>query len=76
MEESRFVYMLAPLFYCTSPEALSGSTRYKQLREWNMILAVTLSREVEERYRVCLEASDFRRADTFGELYRLVLSKQ
>ena len=62
--------------YCTSPGNLSGETRYKSLREWNMILAVTLSSVVRERYGVQLDAADFGEAETISDLYRCVLSKK
>ena len=71
MEEREFVRCVASLFYCTSPGNLSGETRYKSLREWNMILAVTLSSVVRERYGVQLDA-----AETISDLYRCVLSKK
>ena len=61
---------------CTSPGNLSGETRYKSLREWNMILAVTLSSVVRERYGVQLDAADFGEAETISDLYRCVLSKK
>lgn len=76
MEESEFVRILAPLFYCTSPRELSADTPYKHLREWNMILAVTLTSFIEERYRVRLEAADLGRTETLADLYRCVQSKK
>lgn len=76
MEESEFVRIFAPLFYCTSPHDLSVDTPYKHLREWNMILAVTLTSFIEERYRVHLEAADLGRSETFADLYHCILSKK
>ena len=76
MEKSCFIHLLKPLFYCTPPETISGNTCYKQLKEWNIILAVTLSEEIEATYRVQLHADDFSRAETLDELCALVLSRR
>ena len=75
MEKSCFIRLLTPLFYCTPPETISGDTCYKRLKEWNMILAVTLSAKIEEQYRVQLDADDFSQAETLDELCALVLSR-
>ena len=75
MEKSCFIRLLTPLFYCTPPETISGDTCYKQLKEWNMILAVTLSEEIEATYRVQLDADDFSQTETLDELCTLVLSR-
>ena len=75
-KKREFVRCVASLFYCTSPGNLSGETRYKSLREWNMILAVTLLSVVRERYGVQLDAADFGEAETISDLYRCVLSKK
>ena len=69
MEESEFVRILAPLFYCTSPRELSADTPYKHLREWNMILSVPLTSFIEQLYRVRLEAAAPARTETFPYLY-------
>lgn len=76
MEELEFVRSLAPLFYCTPSRALSVTTHYKHLREWNVVLAVTLSSLIQERYRVQLEASDFSHSETLADLYHCILAKK
>ncbi|MBQ8424052.1 MAG: hypothetical protein IJY36_07350 [Coprobacter sp.] len=76
MERTDFVHCIAPLFYCTASDSVSGDTRYKQLREWNIILATSLTEVVMEHYRVQLDAGDFIRTETINDLYQCVKSKQ
>ena len=76
MEELDFVHTLAPLFYCTSRRELSTTTHYKHLREWNVVLAVTLTSLIYERYRVQLDAADFCHSETLADLYHCILAKR
>ena len=61
---------------CLDTLMKQSTTFETSLREWNMILAVTLSSVIRERYGVQLDATDFGEAETISDLYRCVLSKK
>ena len=55
---------------------LHRRTRFKQLREWNILLAVSFVEMVKEEYQVELNKKDFLYNDTIEDLYRCVCSRQ
>lgn len=76
MDKTDFINHVSALFFRTSSSEISSDTHFKQLREWNILLAVSFAEMVKEEYQVELSRIDFLRNDTIGDLYRCVCSRQ
>ena len=50
---------VSTLFFRTSSKEIKPGTRFKQLREWNILLAVSFVEMVKEEYQVELNKKDF-----------------
>lgn len=68
MDTQKFVEDFASLLRKTPRETLSAETRFKELPEWNSLLALSLIALVEDEYDVLLKSTDVRDAETLGEL--------
>ncbi len=67
---------VSTLFFRTSSKEIKPRTRFKQLREWNILLAVSFVEMVKEEYQVELNKKDFLYNDTIEDLYRCVCNRQ
>ena len=67
---------VSTLFFRTSSKEIKQGTRFKQLREWNILLAVSFVEMVKEEYQVELNKKDFLYNDTIEDLYRCVCNRQ
>ncbi|WP_294178694.1 acyl carrier protein [Coprobacter sp.] len=76
MDKKRFINHVSTLFFRTSSEEIKPGTRFKQLQEWNILLAVSFVEMVKEEYQVELNKKDFLHNDTIEDLYRCVCSRQ
>ena len=68
MDTQKFVEDFASLLRKTPRETLSAETRFKELPDWNSLLALSLIALVEDEYDVLLKSTDVRDAETLGEL--------
>ncbi|WP_455497497.1 phosphopantetheine-binding protein [Coprobacter sp.] len=76
MDKEHFITHVSTLFFRTSSKNIKSGTHFKQLQEWNILLAVSLAEMVREEYQVELNEKDFLRNDTIGDLYRCIRNKQ
>ncbi|MBO1734926.1 MAG: acyl carrier protein [Coprobacter sp.] len=76
MEERHFLDLIASMMYKTRKENLRPFTCYKELSEWNAVLAVSLSLMIQEEYRVQVTDEDFRQTDTIQDLFFRVKSRK
>lgn len=60
------------MLYKTPRSKITASTRFKELEEWNLLFASSLLTSIKEDYDVQLSASDLRKAETFGDLFRII----
>ena len=59
MDKKLFMNHVSTLFFRTSSKEIKPGTRFKQLREWNILLAVSFVEMVKEEYQVELNKKDF-----------------
>lgn len=76
MDKKLFMNHVSTLFFRTSSKEIKPGTRFKQLREWNILLAVSFVEMVKEEYQEELNKKDFLYNDTIEDLYRCVCSRQ
>lgn len=72
MDTQKFISDFATLLGKTPRETLSAETRFKELPEWNSLLALSLIALVEDEYDVLLKSADIRETSTLGELAAVV----
>ena len=67
MDKKLFMNHVSTLFFRTSSKEIKPGTRFKQLREWNILLAVSFVEMVKEEYQVELNKKDFLYNDTIED---------
>lgn len=67
-----FIAAFALLLTKTPPEMLSAGTRFRELPEWNSLLALSLIALVEDEYGVLLKGTEIRESVTLGDLAAVV----
>lgn len=72
MDTQKFISDFASLLRKTPRETLSAETRFRELPEWNSLLALSLIALVEDEYDVLLKSADVRGSVTLGELADVV----
>ncbi len=72
MDTQKFVDDFASLLRKMPRGTLSAETRFKELPDWNSLLALSLIALVEDEYDVLLKSTDIRDAETLGGLAAVV----
>lgn len=75
MELQGFINNFAEQFDDIDASALNGSTIFKDLEEWNSLVALSVIAMVDEEYDVTLKGNDINSANTIEDLYNTVQSK-
>ena len=75
MELQEFINNFAEQFDDIDASALNGSTIFKELDEWNSLVALSVIAMIDEEYDVTLKGNDITSANTIEELYNTVQSK-
>lgn len=75
MEMQEFINNFAEQFDDIDASALNGSTIFKDLDEWNSLVALSVIAMIDEEYDVTLKGNDITSANTIEDLYNTVQSK-
>lgn len=75
MELQEFINNFAEQFDDTDVSALNGSTIFKDLDEWNSLVALSVIAMIDEEYDVTLKGNDIISANTIEDLYNTVQNK-
>lgn len=70
-----FVSDFADQFENTDKQAITASTCYKELEEWDSLSVLTIISMINTKYNVELLGSDIRHAKDVEELYNTLLGK-
>lgn len=70
-----FVENFAAQFDDTDASEFKGETKFRELDEWNSLIALSVIAMVDEEYEVTLKGDDMRAANTIEELYQIVKGK-
>ncbi len=73
MEE--FIEHFAEQFDETERSEFSASTEFKELDEWDSMLALTIIAMVDEEYDKTINGDDIKAAKTIEDLYKIVENK-
>ena len=75
MELQEFINNFAEQFDDIDVSALNGSTIFKDLDEWNSLVALSVIAMIDEEYDVTLKGNDIISANTIEDLYNTVQNK-
>lgn len=75
IETSEFVKAFAGIFDETDPETITPETEFKNLDEWNSMMALALIAMADEEYGIKLTGDDIRNSGTVNELIQKVQAK-
>lgn len=75
MEIKEFISNFADQFDDLDASVLTPETEFKQLDDWNSLVALSVIAMVDEEYDVTLKGNDITGATTIEDLYNTVQSK-
>lgn len=75
MDIKEFISNFADQFDDLDASVLTSETEFKQLDEWNSLVALSVIAMVDEEYDVTLKGNDITGAKTIEDLYNTVQSK-
>ena len=70
-----FISYFAEQFDETESSEFTNTTEFKQLREWDSMLALSIIAMVDEEYNKTINGEDIKKANTIEELYKIVEQK-
>lgn len=76
MEISKFIELVAEQFNETDRCEFAAETQFKQLEEWDSLIALSIIGMVDEEYGITLQGEDIRNAETINDLFNNVKAKQ
>jgi len=76
MEMKTFLENFASQFDETDASLFTPSTVFKDLDEWNSLMALSIIAMADEEYSVKLKGDDIRNAITIEDLYNVVKSRK
>ena len=75
MEIKEFISNFADQFDDLDASVLTPETEFKQLDDWNSLVALSVIAMIDEEYDVTIKGDDIRNAKTIEDLYNNVKSK-
>lgn len=75
MEIKDFIENFAEQFEETEASVFTPDTKFKELDEWNSLIALSIIAMVDEEYDVTLKGDDIRHSDTIQDLFNVVTER-
>ena len=75
MELQEFIQNFADQFDDLDTATVNGNTEFKELDDWNSLVALSVIAMVDEEYDVTIKGDDIRGAKTIEDLFNIVKSK-
>ncbi len=75
MTLEEFVNRFAEEFDDTPHELFTADTRYRELDEWSSLSGLSVISMVDDEFDKQITGSDLRKAETIGELYKIIMNK-
>ena len=72
MELQEFVNNFAEQFDDIDASTLNGSTSFKDLEDWNSLVALSVIAMIDEEYDVTVKGDDIRKSTTIEDLFNAV----
>ncbi len=75
MELQDFISNFADQFDDIDASSLKGNTMFKELDDWNSLIALSVIAMIDEEYDVTLKGNDITSSNTIEDLFNIVKSK-
>lgn len=75
MELNEFVKFIADQFDETPKENFKPDTHFRELEEWDSLVALSVIAMVDEELEIKITGADIRNCTTIEDLYNLALTK-
>ena len=75
MDIKEFISNFAEQFDDMDASVLTPETEFKQLEDWNSLVALSVIAMVDEEYDVTIKGDDIRNANTIEDLFNTVNAK-
>lgn len=75
MELQEFIQNFADQFDDLDAATINGSTEFKDLDDWNSLVALSVIAMIDEEYDVIVKGNDITSANTIEDLFNTVKSK-
>jgi acyl carrier protein len=75
MDLINFVKKFAEQFDETPKDSIGPETKFRDLEEWDSLIALSLIAMVDEEYKIKLTGDDIRTSTTVAELFQKVKAK-
>lgn len=75
MKIENFIETIAGEFDETAPELFKPDTKFKELEEWDSLVALSVIAVIDEEFDLKVTGADLRNSDTLNDLFTLVVSK-
>lgn len=75
MDLQEFINNFAEQFDDIDASTLAANTDFKDLEDWNSLVALSVIAMIDEEYDVTLKGNDINGATTIEDLYNIVQSK-
>jgi len=72
MELIKFVNDFASEFVDTPQTVFNGGTNYKELTEWDSVLALSIISMIDDNYNKRISGAELRSCQTIQELYNII----
>jgi len=76
MDVKEFIENFAGEFDNMPVESLSENTVFKELKEWDSLVALSIISMIDENYEVQVTGEDLRNSNTVGDVFKIVSSKK
>ena len=75
MEKSQFLQSFSEQFDETDPSVFTIDTKFKELEEWNSMIALMIIAMVDENYNKKITGADLRESSTIEQLFDRINAK-
>lgn len=75
MDLKDFIEKFAEQFEETDANEFTAETKFRNLKEWSSLIALSVIAMVDEEYDVALKGDDIRSANTIEDLFKIVNSR-
>lgn len=76
MDLQEFINNFAEQFDDIDTSTLDANTNFKNLEDWNSLVALSVIAMIDEEYDVAVKGDDIRSANTIEDLYNNVCNKK
>ncbi len=76
MDQDQFIRLFAEQFDDTDESTFAAETEFRQLDEWDSMVALMVIAMIDEEYGVKISGDDIRNSGTIADLMQIVTSKR